>query len=600
MSAPHERSALEHPDSLFDHITALHLRSPDGPLPEGTDTRTDAVLAQLRRHDSVSYADRRRSLVTALTTFFAEPDAPPERLHRLLTAPDIAADNVSCLRQLFPLPDVEPPTPDRARELGTWLVRYGRDVRPILIGLLLLESTARPEDIPLLRIMALLPCFAERAIAILGTLPGAAFDLVWLATRTRRFGRIGVMSALCEQADPAARQWLLRNAFVTEHPGSSDQARRIAEVTRLADALVEDGNDDAVRDQAITLLVQMTSHRDYRTEIERYPDARRVLTLLADQVPLMVPTAARCAALTALVEDLRTGAAHCLDWKPGERAAVLGDLTRVLRSPAWQATLFEQPDDRDPFAAWRARWVRDRLASPPGASEDHPLREGQSHLEIRVVSPAVPGPGVCGNAETRILVDGHPILVTAFPVGAGGAPELVLDGGGLRAARTPRKVRLATAYCAEGCCGALYVTIVREGDEVVWRDWQTAGASEPPPEFRFAAAAYDREISRAESDTSWEWPARTLSRRIHSELRADPSILARWDCSISWILAWTRDIDLAKVYLMSTTERPQRQFGFSVRVDPADPEAQALALIEALRTIDPREVSRSHDGTGPG
>ncbi|MFE6861733.1 hypothetical protein [Nocardia sp. NPDC057668] len=602
MSAPRERSALEHPDSLFDHITALHLRSPDSPLPKSGDPRMDALEHQVRERGSRTGPQSRAAVSEILTTFFAGPDQSLPRLHDALADPEIEISALRFTRRLIPLPAVGAPAPARAREVGAWLVRHGRDPRPVLVGLRLLESCAAPADIPLLRTMALLPWCAERAISILGTVPGAAFDLVWLGERTRRRERILVMNALVKQADPAARQWLLRNAFIAEGPGGSVQAREIARVTRLSDALAEDGRDDRLRDQALAIMVQLISHRDYRTEIENYPDARRVLALLADDLPAMEPSLPRMGAFAALIQDMRTGAAAGLEWQRGERESLLERMRTGLSSEPWESCLrgaLEWARERNhEHTLWRARWIRDQLAAPPVPRVRADLREGQSRFEIRIVSPALPGRDVCGNTEVRVLVDGHPVIATAFPHGHSEPPENLLEGQ-LRATGERRRVRLAAAYSTEGSGGALYVTIVREDDEVLWCEWDNTGEGDPPPEMRFPASEYDRELDLAERNTDWEWPARTLSRLLLRGLRADPGILERWNCSISWISAWVQDLDRARVYLFSTTEPQPRQFGFTVRADPADPEAQARALLESFRATDPREVSRSHGGTTP-
>lgn len=39
-------------------------------------------------------------------------------------------------------------------------------------------------------------------------------------------------------------------------------------------------------------------------------------------------------------------------------------------------------------------------------------------------------------------------------------------------------MRLAEASCTEGCCGALYVTIQRDGDYVLWDEWRNPDEDE--------------------------------------------------------------------------------------------------------------------------
>lgn len=224
---------------------------------------------------------------------------------------------------------------------------------------------------------------------------------------------------------------------------------------------------------------------------DRYVDARRLLALVAAETARIAPSSSRCADLAALVVDLRTGAAACLDWAEYEREAVLHRFLSVLRSPRWLRTLEPAPGYVEPFHSRRTRWVRDVLDRRHEAM-------GRNRFEIHVVIPVAPGPSVYRSATTRILLDGRPIIADLFPMGSGEEPENLLRRTGLRASDQPRRVKLAEAYCTEGCCGALYVTIVREGDQVVWRDWEMPG--DPSPEFRFPAAEYDLEVAGAEYD----------------------------------------------------------------------------------------------------
>lgn len=96
-----------------------------------------------------------------------------------------------------------------------------------------------------------------------------------------------------------------------------------------------------------------------------------------------------------------------------------------------------------------------------------------------------------------------------FGRGPAHSPEYLLDDGRLWAETEPREVQLAEAYCTEECCGALYVTIRRDADQVVWESWRrpqtTPGSRDPAPELRthrFDASAYDAEIARAETNRS--------------------------------------------------------------------------------------------------
>ncbi|WP_433662791.1 hypothetical protein ACQPW1_11950 [Nocardia sp. CA-128927] len=242
-------------------------------------------------------------------------------------------------------------------------------------------------------------------------------------------------------------------------------------------------------DQGVAVLLRMAAVNDYR-----YADARRTFTLVAAETARVAPTSRRCADLAALVVDLRTGAAACLDWAEYEREAVLDRFLSVLRSPPWLRTLELVPGYADSCVPGRNRWIRDVLDRRHEAM-------GRNHFEIHVVVPVAPGRSYA-DATTRILLDGRPIIADLFPMGVGDTPEKLLHRTGLRATEQPRRVRLAEAHCTEQCCGALYVTILRDGDHVVWRDWETPTLSDRSPEFRFPADEYDLEVAGAEYDHS--------------------------------------------------------------------------------------------------
>ncbi|MFF3662780.1 hypothetical protein [Streptomyces olivochromogenes] len=56
-------------------------------------------------------------------------------------------------------------------------------------------------------------------------------------------------------------------------------------------------------------------------------------------------------------------------------------------------------------------------------------------------------------------------------------------------------MRLAEASCTEGCCGALYVPIQRNGDYVLWDEWRNPDEDEVDlPAFCFEAQEHQREV----------------------------------------------------------------------------------------------------------
>lgn len=108
-------------------------------------------------------------------------------------------------------------------------------------------------------------------------------------------------------------------------------------------------------------------------------------------------------------------------------------------------------------------------------------------LSLRIVCPP-PGQGP---VEVRPLVGGRDLLADAYPHGIGVSPRYLLDTDGpLHATATPREVRLARGGCGEeSCCGALYVTVGRDGEHVVWAGWRDpANQDVDLPALRFDAA----------------------------------------------------------------------------------------------------------------
>lgn len=103
-------------------------------------------------------------------------------------------------------------------------------------------------------------------------------------------------------------------------------------------------------------------------------------------------------------------------------------------------------------------------------------------------------------AAVHPVIDGRDIIRESFVSGPGLPPAVLLrPEGGLRAGTEPREVVLAEADCTPSCCGALCVTISRDGEQVVWGGWRDLNGPAPVlPEFRFDAGQYDAEIARAE------------------------------------------------------------------------------------------------------
>jgi hypothetical protein len=93
--------------------------------------------------------------------------------------------------------------------------------------------------------------------------------------------------------------------------------------------------------------------------------------------------------------------------------------------------------------------------------------------------------------------------------------DILLTPTPLVATPTPTEVMLARCSCGIVGCDSREVTILRDADDVIWR----FAVDRPTPDectLRFAASAYDAEIARAQTDTSWETPDRRAARLLRS------------------------------------------------------------------------------------
>jgi hypothetical protein len=577
VSVVDERSALDRPVSLFEYARRLSRLHPDGPLPEGGRPWPDSG-----DHPRVPSGERRLALTAVLREFVGDPALSPVDLHDRCSCLAVTTRDVTrVLRELAPDPS------QRILDAARWLVRNGWDRRAVLVGLGLLCGHAERRDVPTIKTVGLLRFADQLAAEALAKVPGAAYDLVWLAERSRGYPRILAVRALAAHPDPVVRQWVLSTP---RELLSSDLARQIAEGHKLAEMLGPLAADDVLWDHVGNLLLAMTSTRGHRSEISRYQEAAVVYQRWVALAGRRPATLHRAALLTMVAQDLCTGpAAPAVG---GLRQDLISQINHVLSSQPWAGMLRRGARSDDPVEARRAAWVLSEASR-------NDIPEGR--FAIRVVVPD-PDPVGFPLVEARVVIDGMPIVAAAFDKGPAESPERLVHNGRLAATSEPRDVMLAAAHCTEGCCGALYATIVRDGAEVVWKDWRSSMRGDPPQEVRFDAAQYDREVARAERDHSWEWPARTLARLVADQFHADPAILGRWDCAPGWCTAWLKDFDTARLTFIHPARRdsfedPSIQFGLAVDVQGRAPDALAAEIIESMRNTDPKSVAEMIGGS---
>lgn len=575
--------------SLYAYALRLYQSKPDGRLPHGGHPLPDSP----QRRAALGWREAEAGVRETIAPLLSDPDTvrAAEEIHRRLHTLGIRDPHVQAAMAELPLEDTA-----AARALGRHLTRTGTSTLTVNVGIALLARLGEPEDVPYLKVLGLLRVLARPVVGALTALDCPTAALVWLADRTESRALRHLIDVIAARDDHEARTWLL-NAPLDSGAVGPSTARMIARAVQLTDVLGEEQTDTQVVAQAGRLLSRMTGLRDYQPEILNYPQATTTYNAFVARASQLPPTLDHYAILLSVALDLHSGPSVLLDWQPGQREAHLRALEAILSNSSWTAVAESEP--AEPTERRRAHWIR-RAARQPF----HHATVSRFRVEATVRDPAD-----LDMAEARLLIDGRPLVPEAFGKGPAHSPEYLLDSGRLRAAPEPREVQLAEAYCTEGCCGALYVTIRREGDQVVWRDWRRPPERHPRaelPEYRFDAGDYDAEIERAENDRSWSWPARNTARLIAAGLREQPDLLTRWDGQVGWIGTDFHDQDSAMVSFtywpglasgQQDEDGPWLQFIWSLPDDGTPPEKQASTALRQLAERDPKTYAQVRGGS---
>ncbi|MEU9162526.1 hypothetical protein AB0D29_19900 [Streptomyces sp. NPDC048424] len=568
MSVRDEREPLApRTTSLYDYALFRHGIEPDGRVPRKGYPLPDAPPEPSRA--DLTWQQAQAEVTDALTPLLADPD--PVRaagaVHRRIAELAMPHRTLRAHTARLALTDE-----DAARRTARQLTRSGTDAAAVGVGMALLIRLGEPEDVACLKALGMLHGLADTASAALDPLDRQAAALLVIRSRDRSEQLTPLTEAITSGDAEATRSALVS---LPDDPRAMWLARRIAEAADLRGLLRARPQDAELLALTGRLLHRMADQLDSRAEILDYLPARAVYEALVRHADELPPTPEHRSLLLSIALDLHSGASVLLNWRPGRRRALLDALDRLLPAAAPEPV----PGDR------RADWFRRNRHLPFTRTEagDRP------RWELVVVHESEDSSAV----ETRILIDGIPLVPALFGKGRGNPPEYLLDSGRLRAAPEPREVQLAEAYCTEGCCGALYVTIRRDGDAVVWDGWRGA-VGPPPPAYRFDAAAYDADLARAERDHSWCWPARSTARLIAAGLRERPELTARWELSSRWIGTDWRDPDTVVVHLRYEPSAPPPGTGGSLYFDwrlPHDddpPRDRAGAALRRLETDDPK------------
>ncbi|WP_030774756.1 hypothetical protein [Streptomyces sp. NRRL F-2664] len=577
MSAREERPALtSRTASLHDYALFRHGIDPDARVPRKGFPLPEGPPEPEPRREGLTWRQARAEVADALTPLLADPDPvrAAEAVHRRVAELALPHRTLRAHAARLALTDE-----DAARRTAQRLIRTGTDVAAVDVGMALLIRLGEPEDVPCLKALGTLRGLADAASAALDPLDRQAAALLVLRSRDRSEALTPLTDAVASGDTEAVRSALL--ALPDER--ALWDPRRIAEAADLRGLLRERPRDADLLALTGRLLHRMACQHDGRPAILDYLPARAVYEALVRHADALPPTPEHRSLLLSIAVDLHSGAPVLLNWRPGRRRALLDALDRLLPETASAPAAGAAPGDR------HADWFRRTRHLPFTRTEggDRP------RWEVVVV---VHDPGDSPAVETRILVAGLPLVPALFGKGRGNPPEYLLDSGRLRAHPEPHEVQLVEAYCTEGCCGALYVTIRRDGDEVVWDGWRGVVGPLPPP-MRFDAAAYDAELARAEGDHSWCWPARSTARLIAAGLRDRPELTARWELAPAWIGTDWQDPDTTVVHLRYRPTAPpagtRGSLFFDWRLPDGDgpPGERAAAALRRLETDDPKDFA---------
>lgn len=209
-------------------------------------------------------------------------------------------------------------------------------------------------------------------------------------------------------------------------------------------------------------------------------------------------------------------------------------------------------------------------------------------------------------AEVRPLIDGVDVLKAVHPEGMALSHRHwtgPAESWPLAVTKEPRRVNIAEPPCTAGCCGALYVTMRREGDRVIWDAWEnTSNVIAVPSDFWFDAAQYEAELVRAAADRSWEEPVDTVARLLHQTL-ADSSWFERWGCVLTNVSPRREEPDMpdeltspegvdVSFHEVQTSGARARSYWYELFTTHEQPvEEQARQLAARIMADDPRKTA---------
>ncbi|MDW5323744.1 hypothetical protein [Plantactinospora sp. KLBMP9567] len=348
--------------TLFDHARRLHRQHPDSPLPEDGRPYPDEDLERQRPEPDPPDDRRHQGMAAAavLDAHFVMDGAPPSELAGAFREVDVPIHRNDHIAAAALRAERE-----RVRRTGRWLVRHATDRRGALVGLALLATDRTPDDIPLIRTIALLSdTFGPLAADALRrrTRDGGDEALLWLAGRMTGWGRVYLVEALCPLAHrTAVRGWLLRRTCdgdVLE----GYYAGKAAEAAHLHEAIGAEDADDELIDQSGQLLGTMTQCWGQGLTLDRYPSARLALDGYARHLGRQRPILNRYIAavtIAAYLTDRTTD--EWVSCSAGQREELAGRILAVLDREEWCEVVRASLDPQNGYHRWLAETVGRKL-----------------------------------------------------------------------------------------------------------------------------------------------------------------------------------------------------------------------------------------------
>jgi hypothetical protein len=347
-----EPGASESPHILFDYALRLHRQFPDSPLPPDG-RRLPDEWRHPRKPVPRSNDEHRRDgadIAELLDAHFARAGALPRDLASVLHRPWVPSHHNVQIAAAARRADL-----DQVHRAGRWLVRYGTDRCAVLVGLALLAESAVAEDIPLIQTIGLLSRdFGVLAVHALRGRRGGEAALIWLAARSRDWGRIRAVEALCEGPSPEARSWLLRHSC--HGPVLAGYfAARVATAAHLDEAITRAVVDDELVDHTCDLLIAMANCAGTGATLSSYPPGPRVLAALAGHRGEQRATVQRFVGTAVLADHLASMTPEELGLSADQRADLVRRFLAVLDRDDWCTVVHAGLDHNQP---WHARFEK--------------------------------------------------------------------------------------------------------------------------------------------------------------------------------------------------------------------------------------------------